>query len=354
MGFSEILLVIISSAGLLHGIAFALYLSFFKKKKIVTNYLLALILVFMAFRIGKSVLLNFGNDLEPVFIFTGLAFLLLIGPLLRWYVYGMTKAGFKLPKHYLIELVPFGLVFLGSLFVTKNWFESNSKEVVIVFGSILIFIYLHFAFYIFIAASAVKRTRRNFPAELRTKSQKAILNWLGLVIMGFVIIWISYFLNIIEDTVPYIIGPIMYSMVVYFLSIKAFQLRVTEVDGNTFKKNENSSLFNQITALIEENQLYLESDVSLSSIGKLINISTQKASEVINQYAKQNFNDYINHYRIQEAKKLLIDADSENFTIASIAFDAGFSSLSSFNSAFKKFEGRTPSSYRKSNSQFSK
>ncbi len=59
------------------------------------------------------------------------------------------------------------------------------------------------------------------------------------------------------------------------------------------------------------------------------------------------FNDFINYYRIQDAKKMLLDEDNKNYTISSIAFDTGFSSLSSFNSAFKKIEGKTPSSYRK-------
>jgi AraC-like DNA-binding protein len=79
----------------------------------------------------------------------------------------------------------------------------------------------------------------------------------------------------------------------------------------------------------------------------LIGQSTQKTSSVINQYAKRNFNDFINYYRIQDAKKMLSSTESKKFTISSIAFDTGFSSLSSFNSAFKKFEGKTPSSYRK-------
>ncbi|MGX1930150.1 helix-turn-helix domain-containing protein [Flagellimonas sp. 2504JD4-2] len=349
MGFLDILLVIISSAGLLHGITFALYLCFFKKKKTLTNYLLALILVFMAFRIGKSVMLNFGNDLEPVFIFTGLALLLLIGPLLRWYSAGMTTVGFRLPKSFIFELLPFALLFLGSLFVTRDWFESHNKEVIIVFGSGLIFIYLHFAFYIFIVGRAVKKSKRSTPVEQRTKSQKAILAWLSLVVIGFVIIWISYFLNIIEDTIPYIIGPMMYSAVVYFLSFKAFQLKVTDIDGNVFKKNDNINLFDQITKLVKDKSLYLEPDVSLGSLSKLLGISTQKTSEVINQHSKQNFNDFINHYRVQEAKRMLLDSENKNYTISSIAFDSGFSSLSSFNSAFKKFEGTTPSAYKKEN-----
>ena len=116
MEFLEILLIILSSAGLLHGVLFALYLCIFKKKKTLTNLLLGLLLIFMAFRIGKSVMLYFGDDLEPIFIFAGLAILLLIGPLLRWYVLGMTRPAFELSKQHYFELIPFVLVFIASLF----------------------------------------------------------------------------------------------------------------------------------------------------------------------------------------------------------------------------------------------
>ncbi len=347
MTFSNILLVIISSAGLLHGIAFAIYIFFYKKKTTTSNYLLAFILVFMGFRIGKSVMLYFGNDLEPVFIFSGLALLLLIGPLLRWYVAAMTLVDFKLPRYYFLELVPFTLLFLSSFFVAKNWFETNNKEVIIVFASVLIFIYLHFAFYIFIASRLLKKVKKSYPEEFQTKYQKAILIWLRFLIIGFIGIWVSYFLNIIEDAVPYIIGPIMYSVVVYFLSVKAFQLKVTDIDGNVFKKNEDKQLFDQLSKLLVANKLYLEANLSLSKLSSLIHRSTQKTSEIINQNANQNFNDFINHYRIIAAKKILLD--NKNLTISSIAFDSGFNSLSSFNTAFKKNVGTTPSSYRKEN-----
>lgn len=347
MSLSDIILIIISSAGLLHGITFAGYLSFFKKKKTLANYLLAFILVFMAFRIGKSVLLNFGDDLEPLFIFIGLAFLLLIGPLLRWYVRGMTKAQYKLGPYYWIELVPFALVFILSFFVTRTWFETNNKEVVIVFASLLIFIYLHFAFYILLSGLIIKDCKNKFPKKQRTKSQNEILAWLNLLIIGFVVIWISFFMNIIEDTIPYIIGPVMYSAVVYFLSFKAFQLKITDTNGDAFRKNEDDILFRKLTSLIEQDRLFLNSDISLSGLSKLVGKTSQKTSELINQYAGKNFNDYINQFRILEAKKLLSSQEGKNYTISSIAFDSGFSSLSSFNTAFKKFVGMTPSAYRK-------
>ena len=94
-------------------------------------------------------MMNFGDDLEPVFIFVGLATMLFIGPLLRWYVLGMTRPDFKLPKKYIAELIPFLFIFVSSLFITKEWFEDNNKMAIILFSSVLIFIYLHFAFYIF-------------------------------------------------------------------------------------------------------------------------------------------------------------------------------------------------------------
>ena len=305
----------------------------------------------MAFRIGKSVMLYFGNDLEPIFIFAGLAFLLLTGPLLRWYVLAMTRYNFEFSKNKLLEFVPFALIFVMSFFVSRKWFETNNKEVIIVFASALIFIYLHFAFYIFLSGRLLQKVKGAYRNVLQTKSQKAIFEWLQVLIIGFIVIWISYFLNIVEDTVPYIVGPIVYSVVIYFLSYKAFQLKTTEIDGDAFKKNDNEWLYNKISELVIRDKLYLESDLSLSGLSKMVGKSTQNTSEAINQYAKRNFNEFINYYRIQDAKRMLLDANTKNYTISTIAFDAGFSTLSSFNSAFKKFEGITPSIYKKRGSK---
>ena len=139
----------------------------------------------------------------------------------------------------------------------------------------------------------------------------------------------------------------MYSVVIYYLSYKAFQLKATDLSGNVFKVNTDNRLFEKISKLVVDEKLFLESDLSLSKLSGLLGKSTQQISSVINQYAQRNFNDYINYYRIQNAKQLLLEADSEKYTISSIAFDTGFSSLSSFNGAFKKFEGITPSAFRK-------
>lgn len=347
MGFLDILLIVISSTGLLHGAMYAVYIYFFNTKRTLSNLLLGLILVVMAFRIGKSVMLNFGSNLEPIFIFAGLALLLAIGPLLRWYVLAMTKPNFKIPNNYLVELIPYLIIFILSFFINKTWFDKKNKEAIIVFSGIIIFIYLHLAFYIFIAGRLVWKVKKKLAEVHQTKSQNAVLRWLYLLIIGLILIWFTYVLNIIEDTIPYIVGPIVYSIVIYYLSYMAFKLKSTIVDGNIFAENANTLLFRKITELMVDQRIYLEADVSLVSLSKFIDKSPQKTSEVINQYAKQNFNDYINYYRIQDAKSMLLDASKKEFTVASVAFDIGFSSLSSFNAAFKKFTGTTPTMFKK-------
>ena len=347
MNYSDILLIIISSAGLFHGALFALYLMIFKKKKSLTNLLLGLILLCMAFRIGKSVMLNFGDDLEPVFIFVGLTFLTLIGPFYRWYVLGMSRPDFKVTKRHYLELFPFTIIFVSSLFVTREWYNYN-RVAFILFASGLIFVYLHLLFYIIISWRSIWRVKNAIPEEKQTKNQKTIFIWLNYLTIGLLLIWMSYVLNILDDAVPYVTGPIVYSVVIYYLSFKAFQLKVLDLNGSTFRINDQDQVFDEISNLIEKDKLYLESDISLARLSKLIGQSPQQTSAIINQYARRNFNDFINFYRIQDAKKLLRSSDKDKFTISSIAFDMGFSSLSSFNSAFKKIEGTTPSAYKKS------
>ena len=150
----------------------------------------------MGFRIGKSVLLYFGDDLEPIFIFAGLSFLLLIGPLLRWYVKTMTTSYFSISRVNYLELVPFMLTFILSFFISTHWFNENNKEAVALFASIIIFTYLHLAFYIFKSGQLVQKVMKIHLEAKRTKPQVALLQWLRALIIGVSIIWVSYVLNL--------------------------------------------------------------------------------------------------------------------------------------------------------------
>lgn len=95
---------------------------------------------------------------------------------------------------------------------------------------------------------------------------------------------------------------------------------------------------------------YLNSELLIQDIAVKLDIPSHHISYVINTKLNQNFYDFVNQYRIEEAKQRLCDPAHEKITIIGIAFDCGFNSKATFNRLFKKYTGLTPSQYKSSNS----
>jgi AraC-like DNA-binding protein len=81
-----------------------------------------------------------------------------------------------------------------------------------------------------------------------------------------------------------------------------------------------------------------------------VGIPAYQVSEIINRHYELSFFDLINQFRVNEVKKRLADPAYNHFSVLAISMDCGFNSKSSFNNAFKKITGTTPSEYRKSKS----
>jgi len=94
---------------------------------------------------------------------------------------------------------------------------------------------------------------------------------------------------------------------------------------------------------------YLDPTLSLAKLGDMLNLSSKEVSQMINQIKGINYSKYVNQYRINEAKTRLTSEKYAHYTIAAIAYDCGFNSISSFNAIFKKNEGLTAKTYRSSN-----
>ncbi len=342
----DILLIIICAAGLIHGLTLSVYIGLLKNKRTLTDKLLAVILILMAFRIGKSIIFQFNSELEFLFIFLGLSTLLMIGPTLHWYVRSMITPGFKLTKPHYLQAIPFLFILTASPYLSEQWFIENGKHWAYV---ILICIYLHLALYICLVFKKVYDFNRSLLNTEKTKSQETILTWLKFVMTGITAIWASYVLNIFENSIPYIVGPILYSICIYLLSFMAYKLKINEINLKSIDSTTgNSSIYKQLVDLMANEELYLSSDLSLNKLEELTGHSRHIISSSINEFSKMNFNNFINLYRVKKAKNIFKDEKSKNFTISSIAYDSGFNSLSSFNTAFKKFEKATPSAYRNS------
>ena len=95
------------------------------------------------------------------------------------------------------------------------------------------------------------------------------------------------------------------------------------------------------------NKPYQKNDLTLNQLADLLGIHPNHLSQVINEFSHKNFFDFINHYRIEAAKEMLSEPDQDN-TIIEIAYAVGFNTKSTFNAAFKKNTGTTPSVFKRS------
>ncbi|MEM9326467.1 MAG: helix-turn-helix transcriptional regulator [Bacteroidota bacterium] len=342
MTVSQILLVVVSGLGVLHGMLLALYLWTQTQGNVLANRLLSALLIILSFRVGKSVFLEFLSDLDAKFVFVGLGTMMGIGPLFYFYARAVADRSFRWSNKRLVHLIPATVAILFGIWIQNEHLETLPK---LLFLFLFLTYYGHYLTYVIITKSYINQQRK---AGL----EDAAYRLMNLIFYGLLVIWVAYFLNLIEDIVPYILGPILYSLVAYTISfIIISKGYLKDVDQEKYKSTRVSAdqvdlLFAKATQMVATEKQYANPELTLKSLSESMNVSTQVLSMVINQKSGKNFNAFVNHYRIEEASQLLADPDHENFTISAIAFKVGFNSLSSFNSAFKKQTNETPKSYR--------
>jgi len=123
-----------------------------------------------------------------------------------------------------------------------------------------------------------------------------------------------------------------------------------KIPGNKYQKSALSEALqtkysNKIQGVLKTEQLYLNTEFSLSDLAQSTGLKPHHISQVINNQLNTNFYDLVNSYRISEAKKIL--ASAESVKIESLAYQVGYKSKSAFFIAFKKSTNTTPAQYRK-------
>jgi AraC-like DNA-binding protein len=103
-----------------------------------------------------------------------------------------------------------------------------------------------------------------------------------------------------------------------------------------------------LISYLEQEKPYTDPDLQLQNLADHLGIPSYQLSQIINTELRQNFYELINSLRIAEAKHRLIDPANQHITILAIAYDIGFNSKSTFNTAFKKYTKMTPSQFKKS------
>ena len=114
-------------------------------------------------------------------------------------------------------------------------------------------------------------------------------------------------------------------------------------------KEDRSKDFEDLQRLMEEEQVFIEGDLTIRKLAEKLGQHEYKLRQLINTFlGYRNFNDFLNRYRIAEAAKRLVQADTYRLPVLTIAMDVGYRTLRPFNKAFKEIHGITPTAYRKS------
>lgn len=341
MPHQQIILILASGFGVLLGLLLSIFLWSYRKGNILANQILCILILILSFRIGKSVFMELGNGIDLRLIFIGLSTQLILGPLFYLYTKVLIVPNYKLTKHQLIHFLLFIPAFIFGFLITKDLVKQLPTSFFIILFAVY---YGHYLVYLLVALKNI------FAAKETQKSET--LKWLKILVATLMAIWLIYVLNLFEDLVPYIIGPIAYSILIFTTAFLAFKNGYIEKIGTikykttAVEQGEADLLYSQVLTLIKDEKQFKNNSISLKSLSKDLKTSPQKLSMAINSNFNNNFNVFVNSYRIEAAKKMLHDQKYTHYTIATIAYEVGFNSLSSFNEAFKKQTKQTPVSYK--------
>lgn len=120
-------------------------------------------------------------------------------------------------------------------------------------------------------------------------------------------------------------------------------------NSSSLRGVEEMKLYYQLQKLLEDEKLYLNSDLSLRQLADRLATNTKYLSQVVNHLAGCNFQHYLNTFRIKEVTAKIMNSEYKNLTLFGIALQCGFKNKSTFYKVFKEIIGMTPKEYIKQN-----
>jgi AraC-like DNA-binding protein len=120
--------------------------------------------------------------------------------------------------------------------------------------------------------------------------------------------------------------------------------------SDTVDSNEQKEIIEKLENHMKVNEPFMDSSLSVYDLAKQINVPSRELSIAINHHLDKHFFDFVNEYRIKKAMEIFKNTNDEKLTVLEVLYEVGFNSKSSFNTAFKKFTGTTPSEFKRKTS----
>lgn len=360
---------------------FALFLMTIKKGKRLSNLLLAGFLITQA-AIPLDNLINFGEafrlfalEISPNLFYTfGLAYWL-EAPILLLYIRSLIYKDYRLHLKDALYFAPFVCFFIYFLF---DWLlvDLNTQLISLQGDTFADTDTLHRSIHIirellrvgFGALCLMELHRYQKQVKLEVADFESVdLTWLKMLVIGFLVIRInaifvavaivfSYELGIIVDhellglTSNYAAMLLVSALIFFSAGYSTVFKGIDRKLNNEIEKHKDpidQAHVDAITKYMENSKPYLNHLLTLESLANQLSLPTRTLSVTINRHFGKNFYEFINQYRIEESKALLVSSVHAKSTMLDIMDMAGFNSKATFNTFFKKLVGMTPTQYRK-------
>jgi len=387
LSLSENVLLFISGLGIVQGFLLAGLVYFHPKGDRSVNLFLALYVFFISCVMTMPVIMNLIGWQSSYFI---QPVPLLPGIVLYFYLRSFKEIiSWKMILPHLIPVaIFFFITYINLSAISKIYPDSNEVPVEALkrpLSLIVVFVRaLQQLIYYFLCRKALHSYRHSIQS-LYSETSRIDLKWAGFLINGYLVLIVSFLLifPLMLKFPHYFKALLLINMGVatpylYLVTYRGFMQqtiwqmatgrnrRVTQdeflADGTTEIKGDTtlilrieepgvntdklSAISIKITELMENDKLYQEPELTLQQLADKVQHPAYQVSQTINDRMKKSFYDLVNGYRVEEAKRLLLNPQNRNFTILSVGFEAGFNSKTTFNTVFKKFTGLTPTEYR--------
>jgi AraC-like DNA-binding protein len=302
--------------------------------------------------------------IEFKILFVGDLIIFLFGPLLYFYLlklFSLTPK-FKVWFH-LIPALVHTIFTLQFLLADRDGFIELSKIYTSIFDYRIIEILaiLQLLFYVILNWRTLKKFVRESENSISFSHQIRFYRSLLIIIIASIAAWVISIV-LAEFGPPEFSGYLGYQLVWIVLSGSAITLGYYTISNPEIfvsesgsKKSDNNKIENEkieeygslLENTMKNEKPYLEPKLTLARLAELCGISSHQLSKVINEKHRKNFFEYVNTYRVEEFKNLIKDNHSENLTLLAVAYQSGFNSKTTFNTAFKKITNQTPKEYLK-------
>ncbi|MEM6771308.1 MAG: helix-turn-helix domain-containing protein [Bacteroidota bacterium] len=364
MAISFTVTVILLGSMIAQGIFAAALLGFARTNVIANRLLACLVLSFSVWLLDGLFQLGGVYQQDPNFYFLPIFYSLGLGPLLYLYVRSLTTTSATVGLRHAWHFIPVLLQASLYLFLTSKpyayrswfWFEVHAP---FTYG---LEFYLTVASLMVYGLASVRRIQR-FQEWLRenySEFSRIRLQWLKVVVGLLLVLCLLWCADVMlressrvfhwESANALFMGGIVLVLSVGGLRQQAMGnvdfVPPTETDTPT-KITLDADLLNRIKEEMREQAFFRQPELTLKQFARELGLPPRQVSQYLNQGLEQSFVDFVNSHRVAYLQERLADGALDRFTLLAIALESGFNSKSSFNRAFKRFTGITPTAYLK-------